>query len=300
MAGRASSPSVYGHPQERLGPKRTTWRHATISTPSRDEQCFPTLEARGKIRPRGGKRGYSLAPRAFRLTGGVNLKGAATMELPAAQTAVVADTHPLSLDSLGVVVAGLGIELIARETKVERVAGLVESHKPDLLVLGVDVVDAAVQKLLRVVQQMHPNLRVVVISDDDPRSAQAAFAAGAHAFCQRIASADDLAAAIRQSFERSIHLRPLLADPATPQMEAYPELAYLTRREVEILRLAAEGRTNKQIAGTLWVTLHTVKFHLSNIYRKLNVASRAEATRWAERHGLLGTRSQVGAGTRRR
>jgi DNA-binding NarL/FixJ family response regulator len=217
---------------------------------------------------------------------------------PEAQTAIVADTHPLSLDSLGRIVAQLGIELSARDTKIERVADLVEERDPDLLVLGVDAVDVEVEQLLRVVQRTHPKVRVVVISDNDPPSAQRAFAAGVHAYCDRTASADDLAAAIRQSFERSIHLRPLLAGPATPQTD-HAESQYLTRREVEILRLVAEGHTNKHIAGTLWITVHTVKFHLSNIYPKLNVANRAEATRWAERHGLE-TRSQAPAAKRKR
>jgi DNA-binding CsgD family transcriptional regulator len=56
---------------------------------------------------------------------------------------------------------------------------------------------------------------------------------------------------------------------------------------VEILRLVAEGHTNAQLARLLWVTEQTVKFHLSNIYRKLNVANRTEASRWAQVQGLL-------------
>jgi DNA-binding CsgD family transcriptional regulator len=61
----------------------------------------------------------------------------------------------------------------------------------------------------------------------------------------------------------------------------------LTRRELEILRLVAEGHSNSQMARMLWVTEQTVKFHLSNIYRKLEVANRTEASRWAQVHGLL-------------
>jgi DNA-binding CsgD family transcriptional regulator len=61
----------------------------------------------------------------------------------------------------------------------------------------------------------------------------------------------------------------------------------LTRRELEILRLVAEGHSNAQVARMLWVTEQTVKFHLSNIYRKLDVANRTEASRWAQRNGLL-------------
>jgi DNA-binding CsgD family transcriptional regulator len=61
----------------------------------------------------------------------------------------------------------------------------------------------------------------------------------------------------------------------------------LTRREVEILRLVAEGHSNSTLAKMLWVTEQTVKFHLANIYRKLNVANRTEASRWAHLNGML-------------
>ena len=61
----------------------------------------------------------------------------------------------------------------------------------------------------------------------------------------------------------------------------------LTKREREILQLVAEGHSNSQLARMLWVTEQTVKFHLSNIYRKLDVANRTEASRWAQIHGLL-------------
>ena len=63
----------------------------------------------------------------------------------------------------------------------------------------------------------------------------------------------------------------------------------LTRRELEILQLVAEGHSNSQLARMLWVTEQTVKFHLSNIYRKLDVANRTEASRWAQLNGLLST-----------
>jgi DNA-binding CsgD family transcriptional regulator len=63
----------------------------------------------------------------------------------------------------------------------------------------------------------------------------------------------------------------------------------LTRRELEILRLMSEGLSNAELARMLWVTEQTVKFHLSNIYRKLGVANRTEASRWAQLNGLLPT-----------
>jgi DNA-binding CsgD family transcriptional regulator len=61
----------------------------------------------------------------------------------------------------------------------------------------------------------------------------------------------------------------------------------LTRRELEILQLVGEGRSNAQVGRMLWVTEQTVKFHLSNIYRKLDVSNRTEASRWAQVRNLL-------------
>lgn len=60
----------------------------------------------------------------------------------------------------------------------------------------------------------------------------------------------------------------------------------LTRREVEVLELVSRGMTNRAVARTLWVTSETVKFHLSNVYRKLGVSNRAEASQWALDNGV--------------
>jgi DNA-binding CsgD family transcriptional regulator len=60
----------------------------------------------------------------------------------------------------------------------------------------------------------------------------------------------------------------------------------LTRRELEVLSLVARGLTNRAVGRSLWVTDETVKFHLSNIYRKLGVSNRAEASRWAVAAGV--------------
>ncbi len=61
----------------------------------------------------------------------------------------------------------------------------------------------------------------------------------------------------------------------------------LTRRELEVLQHVATGATNRTVAARLWVTDQTVKFHLSNTYRKLGVSNRFEASRWAWENGLL-------------
>ena len=63
----------------------------------------------------------------------------------------------------------------------------------------------------------------------------------------------------------------------------------LTPRELEVLCLVAEGLANAEVARCLWISVPTVKYHLSSIYEKLGVANRTGAARWAQRHGVLAT-----------
>jgi two-component system, NarL family, response regulator DevR len=132
---------------------------------------------------------------------------------------------------------------------------------------------------------------VLVLSESaDSEDVVEALAAGAFAYIVKTARPEEFAAAIRQSFRQSIYFSPALVDTPQPLPPADAEGApqTLTPRELEILRLVAEGHSNSQLGQMLWITEQTVKFHLSNVYRKLGVANRTEASRWAEKHGLLG------------
>ena len=131
-----------------------------------------------------------------------------------------------------------------------------------------------------------------------PEAAERAFAAGASIYCVKTAERED---SRRPSGRRSgtpstSQALGVAARSRRPEAEtAEQALPDLTRREIEILRLVAEGHSNSQLARMLWVTEQTVKFHLSNIYRKLNVANRTEASRWAQLNGLLPATRQAAA-----
>ena len=75
-------------------------------------------------------------------------------------------------------------------------------------------------------------------------------------------------------------------EPTSPR-DGLGSWSELTRREREILQLVARGHSNRRVARRLWVTEQTVKFHLSNVYRKLDVTNRTEASRRAQQAGLL-------------
>jgi len=183
-----------------------------------------------------------------------------------------------------------GVDVVAEATDGDQAVAAVEEYRPDVLVAGLSYGSTADLESVRRAKEAHPELKpVVMAAEEDPDAIESAFAAGATIFCVKTAERDDLASAIRQAFHRSIHVagmrpatsaKPTAAEPKSPASD-------LTKRELEILRLVAEGHSNSQLARMLWVTEQTVKFHLSNIYRKLNVANRTEASRWAQINGLL-------------
>jgi DNA-binding NarL/FixJ family response regulator len=213
----------------------------------------------------------------------------------AGRTAVIVDTHPLWLDALEAVLERVEFDVAGRATTVEDARRLVVETRPDLLIaecaMAIESANGSEggKRMLEQVRDAHPRIKCVVLTDrDDPRGREVAFAAGADAICIKLAESEDLAAVVRQLFSPSFYLaRFQPAAPNPPSQPVSDAVALLTKREREILRLAAEGHSNSELAKMLWVTEQTVKFHLSNIYRKLEVSNRTEASRWAHHHGLL-------------
>jgi NarL family two-component system response regulator LiaR len=203
---------------------------------------------------------------------------------------VLVDPHPLWLHAVEQVLERVPVRVVGRANSLEEANQLIEELQPELLIAETSVSDVDTDGLtwLTGVLQHYPEVKVIVLSySDDPAAIHTALRAGAVAYVVKKAHPDDLAVAVRQAFEHSIYLRTSASmselDVAEPRFD-HPDL---TRRELEILRLVAEGLSNAELAKMLWVTEQTVKFHLSNIYRKLNVSNRTEASRWAQLHGLL-------------
>jgi DNA-binding NarL/FixJ family response regulator len=114
------------------------------------------------------------------------------------------------------------------------------------------------------------------------------FAAGAHAVISKTVHPVALGTLLREVAQRNVVQR-----HRPGRARAGREQGPLTDRELEILDLAAQGHTNGQIARELWVTEQTVKFHLSNTYRKLGVSNRTEASRYAHLNDLVGAHERL-------
>ena len=158
-----------------------------------------------------------------------------------------------------------GVEIVGYAQTAAGALSLLGRRKPDTLVAEGALTDDPddEEAFLRRAYEVDPSLTGILIADGLSSLEQALFAAAA-AYAGHQDEGDDPAAAPGK--------------PAGPQ---------LTRRELEVLELAAQGLSNAQIAKRLWVTRDTVKFHLANVFRKLGAGSRLEAARLARERGLL-------------
>jgi len=201
---------------------------------------------------------------------------------------VILDPHPLWLDAVEQILGRIHVEVIAKATTSEAALDAVSTHDPDLLVAELDdeLPGSKLFDCIRQARERRPSLKVIVLSGDGTLDRIAhAFVAGAAAYVVKTAHPEDLCAAVRQAFDHSVYFPGTM--PAASPAPVEEDTAVLTRRELEILQLVAEGHSNAQVGRLLWVTEQTVKFHLSNIYRKLDVSNRTEASRWAQVRNLL-------------
>jgi two-component system response regulator DevR len=212
-----------------------------------------------------------------------------TLRLSGDRRAVLLDPHPAWLDALERVLQTIDVAVVGKVTTPEDALELIAAESPDVFVAEI-ATQGSIDGLtcLRRAGELRPGLLCVVLSTlDDRGSVEAALAAGAAAYVVKSAHPDDVASAIRQSFDPSVFLPGVTEVLASLPLEEDDDAHGLTRRELEILTLVAEGHSNAELAKKLWITEQTVKFHLSNIYKKLGVSNRTEASRWAHLHAVL-------------
>lgn len=184
------------------------------------------------------------------------------------------------------------IRLALRQTAGFRVVGFFDgrgSIRQALLELNPDVVvvddmqhsENAVARMREIAEATPDAKSLLLTLRMDQEWLDEAFEAGIDAVVSKTVHPVSLGTLLREICQGTVALRHQ-ARSAPAAKEDCP----LTDRELEILRLVAEGYTNGRIAADLWVTEQTVKFHLSNTYRKLGVANRTQASRYAHLHAL--------------
>jgi DNA-binding NarL/FixJ family response regulator len=177
------------------------------------------------------------------------------------------------------------------------IQAIVEAGPDVVLVDDLDDSDESIDLVARIKAEQEWVAVIVLATTMDPDWLDAIFAAGAVGAISKATHPAALATLVRETIDgHVVHLYKSSRGVRTNRPVAVAaEQSPLTSRELEVLQLVAGGATNGEIAQKLWVTEQTVKFHLSNVYRKLEVGNRTEASHYAHVNGLVRAPEPTGA-----
>jgi len=205
---------------------------------------------------------------------------------------LLADDHPFFREGLREVLRSDGMAVVGEATDGLGAIALAGELVPDVLVIDLNMPDLPGLESIRQVVKAEPGVRVVVLTVSvDERDAHEALAAGACGYLLKDTRADEIACAIRLAAAGHGVLSAEVMQAFVARTPAYgsatPDLPDLTARELDVLRLIADGADNAAIGRTLSISAHTVKQYVTNILEKLEVHSRVQAAVYAVRAGLV-------------
>jgi DNA-binding NarL/FixJ family response regulator len=199
---------------------------------------------------------------------------------------LIADDHRLMVEGTKQALerAG-GFDVVGEAVNGGQVLPLIRRLQPDLVLLDLRMPQMDGLTCLTKIRKEFPDMKVAMLSvSQDPELIQTALKRGANAYIVKSIDPDHLAGVLRQALEGNVFTTAgITEDPG----ERAAKDAGLTERELGIVRAVARGLSNEAISKELWVAEQTVKFHLTNIYRKLGVTNRTEAARYAFEQGLV-------------
>ena len=204
---------------------------------------------------------------------------------------LIADDHGVLRAGLRALLHGAGLQVVAEAATGEEALQRAEQLRPDLALLDISMPGLDGIEVTRRLQQSVPDTRVLIMTmHEDTGLLRAALRAGAAGYIVKRAVESELLNAIEAVQRGELYVHPALTRGLLPELEsrAAPAAAAdaLTPREVDVLRLLAQGHTNRQIAAALSLSVRTVESHRSSIMDKLGLHSRADLARYAAERTL--------------
>ena len=209
---------------------------------------------------------------------------------------LLADDHTMFRQGLKEMLGtGGDIEVVGEASDGEEAVALAKKIKPDVVILDVEMPVMGAAEAMDLLLKVSPTPRVIILTmHDNPRLVREFLGRGASGYLSKSATLEGLLTAVRTAAESPLGPRQenvVLAVPRAVLERVESEVeGDPSGRELEILLLAARGLSNRQIATTLTISEGTVKRHLANLYAKIEVGSRGEATRKALSEGWITTR----------
>lgn len=196
---------------------------------------------------------------------------------------LLADDHRIVRSGIRQLLEGEDeLQVVAEAGDGEEAQELIEKHKPDVAVLDIQMPKASGIEVTRWVRAHLPEVGVLILTayDDDPY-VMAVLQAGANGYVLKTAAAEELIQAVRDVNEGKSALDPSVTRKLMSNLFKRPEKTVavepLTDRELDVLRLAAKGFTNKAIGVQLGISDRTVQGHLAHVFAKMQANSRTEA-----------------------
>lgn len=208
---------------------------------------------------------------------------------------LIADDHGLLRAGLIALLNGEpGMEVVGEAGDGKTAVALAVETHPDVILMDISMPQAGGIEATKRLKQLVPEARVLILTvHEDKGLLQEAIRTGAMGYILKRAIKDELINAIHTVLRDELYLHPAVARllfvenpaPMAPSSEPYSES--LTNREVEVLRLIAQGYTNSQASEILHLSVRTVEYHRSNLTAKLNRRSRVDLMKYAEEKGLI-------------
>ena len=202
----------------------------------------------------------------------------------------IVEDHAFTRDGLRVAIEREpDLHVVGEARSGEEALELLETVQADVVVLDIGLPGMDGIETCRRIKQAHANLRAVMLTAHQLETqVLAALASGAEAYCLKSTDPAGVILAIHAAVLGSAYLDPQIAHVVLGRINApEPEGSVLSPRELEVLRLIADGLGNKDIAERLEISLSTVKTHIEDILERLKVADRTQAAVKAVRQGLL-------------
>lgn len=203
---------------------------------------------------------------------------------------MLADDHQIIRQSLKVLLEREGLKIVGEASNGQEAVRIAESLRPDVAVLDVSMsvlngIDAAKE-----IQKVSPQTKTVflTIHDEDPYLLDA-LRVGAKGYVVKTHAAENLVQAIREASRGGVYLSPEVSRAVVQAYQNKTELSAepLSPRERQVLQLIAEGKTTKEVAGVLNISVKTAETHRTRIMEKLDIHETAGLVRYAIRRGLV-------------
>ncbi len=202
---------------------------------------------------------------------------------------LLAEDHKIVRQGTRMYLESMDVEIVGEATTGVEAVKLARELSPDVVVMDIHMPELTGVEATRRIRHENEDVRVLVLTAyDDPAYVHALLDAGADGFVLKTAEFSELFRALQDvAVGRTAFSAEVMAKAVQYEQNTSALIEGMTDREIEILRYAARGLTNKQIAKDLFISDRTVQGHLQNIYQKLHVATRTEAVTAAVTRGLI-------------